>query len=102
MLATLAETIHIADSYALGDPMQPVLNLEETNRKYLGNNGPWRGDRPGYSNKRREDIPDYRYGSNQVAALMQDQPDTDSSQRQKTNIGQAWGQNRDVARQWNR
>ena len=101
MSTTLAETIRIADSYALGDPLQPVLNLDEPSKKYLGNHGPRRGERPDYGNKRREDQPDYRYGSNQVAAVTQDQPDASSSQRQKTNTGQAWGQNQDAARQWN-
>ena len=101
MLATLAETIRITDSYALGDPLQPMLNSNEPSKKYLGNHGPRRGDRPDYGYKRREDRPDYRYGSNQVATVTQDQPDAGSSQRQKTNAGQAWGQNRDATRQWN-
>ena len=75
MSATLAKTIRIADSYALRDPMQPLLNSEEPRGRYPSNNGPQRGDRPEYGNKRREDRPDYRYGSNQVAAVTQDQPD---------------------------
>ena len=89
MPATLAETIRIADSYVLGDPLQPVLNSDEPSKKYVSNNGPRRGERLDYRNKRREERPDYRYGSNQVATVTQDQPDAGSSQRQKTNTGQA-------------
>ena len=43
--------------------------------------------------KRREDRPDHRYGSNQVVAVYQEQPDAGNSQRQKSS-GPAWGQNR--------
>ena len=81
MTATLAETIHITNSYALGDPMQPLLNSAEPSRRYPGNNGPRRGDRQDFGNKRREDRPDYRYSTNQVAIVAQDHPDADSSQR---------------------
>lgn len=93
MPTTLAETIRIVDSYALEDPLQPVLNSDEASKKHHGNQGPRRGDRPDYGYKRREDRPDYRYGSNQVAAVTQDQPDAGSSQRQKTDAEPQWGQN---------
>ena len=79
MSATLAETIQIADSYALGDPMQPLLNSEEPSRRYTDNNGPRRGDRPDYGNKRREDRQDYRYGSYQEAVVTQEQHDVSNS-----------------------
>ena len=101
MPTSLAKTIRIADSYALGDPLQPVLNLEEPSRKHHGNQGPRRGDRPDYGYKRRKDRPNFWYGSNQVADVTQDQLDAGSSQRQKTNDSPAWGQNQEAAKQWN-
>ena len=101
MPTTLAETIRIADSYALGDPLQPMLNLDKPSRKQHGNQGPRRGDRPDYGYKRREDQPDYQYSSNQVAAMTQDQPDAGSSQCQKTDVGPQWGQNQEATKQWN-
>ena len=103
MPPTLAETIRITDSYALGDPMQPLLNSVELSRRdrYPDNNGPRRGDHQDSQNKRREDRPDYRYGSNQVVIVAQDQPDASNNQHQKTNAGPALGQNQDGARQWN-
>ena len=88
MPATLAETIKIADSYALGDPTQPLLVPVDRDRSGR------RGDRSDYRGKRREDRPDYRYGSDQ------DQVDAGSSQRQK-NDGPAWGQNSEGKRPWN-
>ena len=100
--ATLAETIRIADSYALGDPMQPMLNSVEPSRRYSGNSGSGqnrRGEHQDYGVKRREDRPDHRYGLNQVAAINQEQPDAGNSQRQK-NSGPAWGQNQDAKRQF--
>ena len=84
MPATLAETIKIADSYALGDPTQPLLTPVDRSGR--------RGDRLDYRGKRREERPDYRYGSDQVAAIDQDQLDAGNSQRQK-NDGPEWGQN---------
>ena len=101
MPATLAETFRVADSYALGDPTQPLLNSVEPSKKYPGNNGAGssrRNDRQDFRNKRRDDRPDYRYGSNQVAAVDQEQPNAGNSQRQKSN-GPPWGQNQDNRRQ---
>ena len=101
MPATLAETIRIADSYALGDPTQPLLNSVEPSRKYPDNNGTGpsrRNDRQDYGNKRRDDQPDHRYGSNQVAAVEQEQHSGGYSQRPKTD-GPSWGQNQDDRRQ---
>ena len=48
----------------------------------------------------RDDRLDYRYGSDQVAAVDQDQVDAGSSQRQK-NDGPAWGQNSEGKMPWN-
>ena len=53
-----------------------------------------------YRGKRREERPDYRYGSDQVAAIDQDQLDAGNSQRQK-NDGPEWGQNSEGKRPWN-
>jgi hypothetical protein len=39
MPATLAETIKIADSYALGDPLQPTLALQGQGQNQRNNNG---------------------------------------------------------------
>ena len=71
MQPSLAETIRIADMYALGDPSQPTLDSVEPSRKQQGNQGPRRGDRSDYRYKRREDRIDFRYGLNQVAAVTQ-------------------------------
>ena len=94
MPATLAETIKIEDSYALGDSTQPLLAPVDRDRSGR------RSDRPDYRGKRRDDRPDHRYGSDQVAAVDQDQVDAGSSQRQK-NDGPAWGQNSEGKRPWN-
>ena len=59
-----------------------------------------RSDRQDFGNKRRDDQPDHRYGSNQVAAVDQDQPGAGNSQRQR-NDGPQWDQNRDSQRQGN-
>ena len=102
MTATLAETIKIADMYALGDPTQPSLLLAEQSRGHLAQAGagPFRrNDRQDYRNKRRDDRPDHRYGQNQVAAVDQDQQGAGSSQRQKTS-GQQWGSKNDGKKQW--
>jgi hypothetical protein len=69
MLASLAETIKIADSYELGDPMQPTLNSQGQGQAQRNNNntgGSGQFYRPDNRNKRRDDRPDYRYGSSQV------------------------------------
>ena len=93
MPATLARTIKIANSYALGDPTQPLLApVESGRRRDDRDRSGRRSDRPDYRGKRREDRPDYRYGSDQVADVDQDQVDAGSSQRPK-NDGSAWGQN---------
>ena len=86
MPVSLAETIKIEDSYALGDPTQPTLVAEPTSR-YPVNDGAGqfrRNDHQDFrNNKRRDDQPDRRYGSNHVAAVDPDQPDAGSSQRQR-------------------
>jgi hypothetical protein len=84
MPATLAETIKIADSYALGDPMQPSLDSQgqgqaQGNTSNAGRPGQFY--RPDNRNKRREERPDYRYGTAQVAAVEEEQGDAGSSQR---------------------
>jgi hypothetical protein len=84
MPATLAKTIKIADSYALGDPMQPTLDLQGQGQTQKNNNnagGSGQFYRPDNWNKRRDDRPDYRYGSAQVAAVEEEQGGADSSQR---------------------
>jgi hypothetical protein len=76
MLATLAKTIKIADSYALGDPLRPTLasqgqGLSHRNNSNAGGSGQFY--RPNNRNKRRDDKPDYRYGLSQVAAVEEEQ-----------------------------
>ena len=103
MPATLAETMAIADNYALGDPTQPLLTQVDLGRRYPAQDrdrSGRRSDRPDNRNKRREDMPDYRYGSDQVATVDQDQVDAGSSQRRK-NDGPSWGQNSEEKRSWN-
>jgi hypothetical protein len=76
MLATLAETIKIADSYALGDPLQPTLASQGQGQSQRNNNnagGSGQFYRPNNRNKRRDDRLDYRYGSSQVAAIEEEQ-----------------------------
>jgi hypothetical protein len=76
MPATLAKTIKIADSYALGDPMQPTLASSGQGQGQRNNSGAGASGqfyRPDNQNKRRDDRPDYRYGSSQVAAVEQEQ-----------------------------
>jgi hypothetical protein len=84
MPAMLAETIKIADSYALGDPMQPTLDSqgqEQTQRNNSNAGRPGQFYRPDNQNKRRDERPDYQYGSPQVAAVEEEQGGTGSSQR---------------------
>ena len=76
MPKTLSEAIRIADSYALGDPTQPALDSVGATRRQRVNNrlGPMRpGDRHEYGYKSRD--PDYRYGADQVAAVMVENPE---------------------------
>jgi hypothetical protein len=84
MPARLAETIKIADSYALGDPLQPTLDSQGQGQTQRNNNnagGSGQFYRPDNRNKRRDDKQDYRYGSSQVAAVEEEQGGTGSSQR---------------------
>jgi hypothetical protein len=58
MPTTLAEMIKVADSYALGDPLQPAIAADPQSRfpprqDFQNNN----------HNKRREDFSDRRYGT---------------------------------------
>jgi hypothetical protein len=83
MPATLAKTIKIADSYALGDPLQPTLASQGQGQNQRNNSGVGASGqfyRPDNRNKRRDDRPDYRYGSSQVAAIEQEQAGAGSSQ----------------------
>jgi hypothetical protein len=84
MPATLAETIKIADSYALGDPMQPTLDSQGQGQGQRNNSNNASGSgqfyRPNNRNKRRDDRRDYRYGSSQVAAVEEEQGGAGSSQ----------------------
>jgi hypothetical protein len=84
MSATLAETIKIADSYALGDPMQPLLASAGQGQSQRNNNGAGTSGqfyRPNNQNKRRDDKLDYQYGSSQVVAVEQEKAGANSSQR---------------------
>jgi hypothetical protein len=84
MPAMLAKTIKIADSYALGDPLQPTLALQGQGQSQRNNNsagGSGQFYRPDNQNKRSDDRPNYRYGSSQVAAVEQEQAGVGSSQR---------------------
>ena len=94
---SLAEMIRIADVYAMGDPMQPMLDSAEPGQSNHYGSGFRRNDHNNFRNKRRE--PDYRYGANQVNAVEQNQPGPGNSQRQKTN-GPAWGQRNDGKKPW--
>jgi hypothetical protein len=81
---TLADTIKIADSYALGDPMQPTLDSQgqgQTQRNNSNTGRPGQFYRRDNWNKRRDERPDYRYGSAQVAAVEEEQGGAGSSQR---------------------
>jgi hypothetical protein len=72
MSATLAETIKLANSYVLGDPMQPTLASSGQGQGQRNNSGAGTSGqfyRPDNWNKRRDDMPNYRYGSSQVAAI---------------------------------
>ena len=99
MPTTLAEMIRIADSYALGDPTQPRLVSNESNEEYYQRDGAGSSRRNDYRGKRRDDRPDHRYSSQQVAAVNQDQPGTGSNQRQKTG-GQQWTPRNDGKKTW--
>jgi hypothetical protein len=91
MPTTLAEMIKVADSYALGDPMQPAIAVDPLPR-YPPRQDFWNNNS---HHKRREDFPDRRYSMQQVAAV-QDNPEAGGSQRQKTG-GQPWG---GLKKQW--
>jgi hypothetical protein len=83
MSTTLAETIRITDSYALGDPTQPTLDSQGQGQNQRNNNnagGFGQFYRPDNRNKRRDDRQDYRYGSAQVVAIEEEQGGTGSSQ----------------------
>jgi hypothetical protein len=76
MPTTLAKTIKIADSYALGDPLQPTLASQGQGQSQRNNNnagGSGQFYRPDNRNKRRDERPDYRYGLSQVAAVEEEQ-----------------------------
>jgi hypothetical protein len=86
MPASLAKTIKIADSYALVDPLQPTLDSQGQGQSQRNNNnvgGSGQFYRPNNRNQRRDDMPDYRYGSSQVAAVEEGQAGAGSSQRPK-------------------
>jgi hypothetical protein len=82
MSATLADTIKIVDSYALGDPMQPTLASSGQGQSQWNNSGAGTSGQlycPYNRNKRRDDRLDYRYGSSKVAAVEQEQAGAGSS-----------------------
>lgn len=96
MPETLAELIEVAESYALGDPTQPMMMPVEQNRTVYqpnagagaqqGGPGFGRPDRPDLR-RRRDERPGNNYGSYQVAAVAEQQ-DAGQGQRQKTGDGQ--------------
>src|SRR3954468_20109177 len=101
MPTTLAETIRIADSYALGDPTQPEL-MSADHREHqdqYARDATGSSRRNEFRSRRREERPDDRYASNQVAAVVQDQPSHGNSQRQK-NSPQEWTPRNEGKRQW--
>jgi hypothetical protein len=68
----------------LGDPLQPTLASQDQGQNQRNNNSAGASGqfyRPDNQNKRRDDRPDYRYGSSQVAAVEQEQTGTGNSQR---------------------
>jgi len=83
MPSKLAETIRIAYFYALGDPTQPRLVSNESNEEYYPRDGAESARRSDFRGKMRYEWPNYRYGSQQVVVVDQDQPGAGSSQRQK-------------------
>src|SRR4051812_31072169 len=101
MPTTLAETIRIADSYALGDPTQPELMSAEhrEHQDQYARDAARSSRRNEFRGRIREERPDYRYASNQVAAVVQDQPSQGNSQRQK-NGPQQWTPRNEGKRQW--
>ena len=88
---TLAETMKIADKYALGDPTQVGRKDNSTSKQN-------RNDRNDFQNKRR--VPDFRYPQNQVATVEEVQPDLGNNQRQMTG-GPGYGQKNDGKKPWN-
>src|SRR3954465_2754343 len=101
MPTTLAETIRIADSYALGDPTQPELMSAEhqEHQDQYSRDAAGSSRRNEFRGIRREERPDYRYASNQGASVVQDQPSHGNSQRQK-NSSQQWTPRNEGKRQW--
>jgi hypothetical protein len=84
MPATLAETIKIANSYALGDPMQPTLDSQgqgQTQQNNSNTRRPGQFYRTDNWNTRKDERPDYRYGMAQVVAVEEEQEGAGSSQR---------------------
>src|SRR4051812_28989005 len=101
MPTTLAETIRIADSYALGDPTQPELMSADHREQqdHYARDLAGSSRRNDFRGRRREERPDYRYNSAQVAAVAQDLPSHGATQRQK-NGPQQWTPMNEGKRQW--
>jgi hypothetical protein len=80
----MAETIRVADSYALGDLTQPMFDEAEGSRGgYQNNNNVgYRGNGPSFQNKRKDEMQDYRYGPTQVHSI-EEEDGAGSSQRQR-------------------
>ena len=79
MPATLAETMRIADTYTLGDPMQHLLDSGEPSRRNIGNNRPVQNRNADFGHKRNQS--DFQYATHQVAAVTREQDDLVSNQR---------------------
>jgi hypothetical protein len=58
--------IKVGNSYALGDPLQPTI-AADTTQKYPPRPDYWNNNH----NKRREDFPDRRYGVHHVASVQE-------------------------------
>ena len=71
----------------LGDPMQPTISAEPVIRTNVGS-GSYQ-PRP-VQELRKRNAPDYRYGSNQVAAVEQDQQAAGRSQRPRYDGQKQW------------
>jgi hypothetical protein len=76
MPTILAEMIRVADSHALGDPMQPAIAADPLPR-FLPRQDQYRNN---HHNKRSEDFPNRRYGMQKVA-IVQDKSEAGGSQR---------------------
>ena len=72
-----------------------MYNSVEPSKRHPGNNAAGsarRNDHQDYGNKRRDDQPDHRYGTHQVAAMDVEQQGAEYNQKPKYD-GPSWNQN---------